>query len=369
MIEKLKIGLTEQHGMAVEQKNNPPSGIDYQFLDVVAEPPFWLRSPIKGFGRTYQEADVDVIEAVLSPIITSKPWFYSLACYEEAIPFDVFGLPLPKPIRNQLVCSLFKKPNFKSLIFWSEAGKKTLASYGGFAQEHWIWNKSEVLYPAIKEQKPKTDYQIKRINLLFNGNFFIKGGANVVDAFERLQQETNLPVNLTLCCDENLDFHVGEVGLREYYLRKIKSNPDIKLGRVSREVFVNQILPNTDIYLLPSYGDAFGFAILEAMSFGIPVIASNYMAIPEMIDHDVEGYLIDVKDYHCQKMFPGCYVNTIPESFKNHVTNELHKYIQRLVQHPAKRKILGQAGQHKAVTKFSFTERNRKMLMLMEKYL
>lgn len=53
-----------------------------------------------------------------------------------------------------------------------------------------------------------------------------------------------------------------------------------------------EILSNSDIYLQPSYQEALGIAILEAMSYKIPVIATNVGGIPEIINDGVNGYLI-----------------------------------------------------------------------------
>src|SRR5690606_14442564 len=115
------------------------------------------------------------------------------------------------------------------------------------------------------------------------GDFFRKVGAHVVDAFERIQDDFP-EATLRVCCNERLDFNTPDRALREKYLRKIHNNKRIIFGRVPREVMLNQVLPNTDIYLLPTYDEAFGFAILEAMAYGIPVIASNVFAIPEIIN-------------------------------------------------------------------------------------
>jgi glycosyltransferase involved in cell wall biosynthesis len=37
--------------------------------------------------------------------------------------------------------------------------------------------------------------------------------------------------------------------------------------------------------------ETFGFTILEAISFGIPVVSVKFKAIPEMVDHGFNGFL------------------------------------------------------------------------------
>ena len=56
------------------------------------------------------------------------------------------------------------------------------------------------------------------------------------------------------------------------------------------------ILSNTDIYLQPSYKEALGIAILEAMSYKVPIIATNTGGIPEIVQDGKNGYLIEPGD-------------------------------------------------------------------------
>ncbi|MBW2050438.1 MAG: glycosyltransferase family 4 protein, partial [Deltaproteobacteria bacterium] len=51
-----------------------------------------------------------------------------------------------------------------------------------------------------------------------------------------------------------------------------------------------------DILVSPTVREGFGLAIAEAMSCGLPVVASNCSSIPELIDHGKGGYLCPVGD-------------------------------------------------------------------------
>lgn len=57
-----------------------------------------------------------------------------------------------------------------------------------------------------------------------------------------------------------------------------------------------EILSDIDIYLQPSYREALGIAILEAMSYKIPIIASNSGGIPEIVHNGENGYLVQAGD-------------------------------------------------------------------------
>ena len=45
---------------------------------------------------------------------------------------------------------------------------------------------------------------------------------------------------------------------------------------------VMNILKNTHVGLLPTYADTYGYSVLEAQSFGCPVITTNIRAMPEI---------------------------------------------------------------------------------------
>lgn len=61
-------------------------------------------------------------------------------------------------------------------------------------------------------------------------------------------------------------------------------------GRVSDEKLAS-LLTNSDLLVMPSY-EGFGIVYLEAMAYGIPVVASHVGAAPEVVEHAVSGYLV-----------------------------------------------------------------------------
>ncbi len=174
-------------------------------------------------------------------------------------------------------------------------------------------------------------------------------------------------VRLRICCDEVKDFNTPNESLKNKYLQKVRSNPFIKTGRVSREEMLNEILPNTDVYLLPTYNEAFGFAILEAMAYGIPVISTNHFAIPEIIEHGKSGFLIDFGHFSPEELFRGYVVSELPADFHEYVTNQLTEYLIALVSSGELRVTIGQRAILTARTKFSFSRRNEIMLDIYEK--
>jgi glycosyltransferase involved in cell wall biosynthesis len=63
--------------------------------------------------------------------------------------------------------------------------------------------------------------------------------------------------------------------------------------------FVNDIRPHLekmDLALLPSLGEGIPLSLLEAMSLGIPVIATRVGGIPEIVEDDLNGLLVPAND-------------------------------------------------------------------------
>jgi glycosyltransferase involved in cell wall biosynthesis len=79
-------------------------------------------------------------------------------------------------------------------------------------------------------------------------------------------------------------------------------------------------LRQTDIFVLPSFSEGLPMAILEAFAWGIPVIATPVGSIPEVIRNNYNGLIVPVGD--------------VPA---------LAHALQRLIQDPGLRRILGEA--------------------------
>ena len=111
----------------------------------------------------------------------------------------------------------------------------------------------------------------------------------VTDAVEIFAQvRAKMPAKLVLIGDG------PERGAAEYLVRKKKLQKDVHfLGKQDQ---VYHLLSEADLFLLPSQLESFGLAALEAMACEVPVIATNVGGIPEVIEHGVDGFLVEPQD-------------------------------------------------------------------------
>jgi L-malate glycosyltransferase len=83
-------------------------------------------------------------------------------------------------------------------------------------------------------------------------------------------------------------------GAAEYLVRKQKLVKDVLfLGKQDQ---VYEKLSLADLFLMPSELESFGLAALEAMACEVPVIATNVGGVPEVVEHGVDGYLVEPED-------------------------------------------------------------------------
>ena len=111
-----------------------------------------------------------------------------------------------------------------------------------------------------------------------------KDQSTLVKAFEIFQQKYS-----------NAELHLVGDGPDRGVLEDLVTS----LGLMDKVVFhgrcdnVPQLMSMLDVFVLPSLGEGVSNTILEAMSCGLPVIATNVGGNPELVEDGVTGYLVD----------------------------------------------------------------------------
>ena len=128
-------------------------------------------------------------------------------------------------------------------------------------------------------------------------------GSQIVGVVARLEPEKGHPTLLEAwpaVLREVPDAYlliVGEGGRREELERQAR---DLRIAHrvvfTGRRDDVPAVTAALDVAVLPSYREAQGLTILEAMALSRPVVASNVGGIPEMIEDGVTGLLVQPRD-------------------------------------------------------------------------
>ncbi|ADI75102.1 glycosyl transferase group 1 (plasmid) [Methanohalobium evestigatum Z-7303] len=86
----------------------------------------------------------------------------------------------------------------------------------------------------------------------------------------------------------------------------IRINSFLKQHNICNNVFltgpisklkVYQELSKSKIFVLPSHVEAFPISILEAMGIGLPIIATPIGDVPEIVENNINGFLIKENDF------------------------------------------------------------------------
>jgi N-acetyl-alpha-D-glucosaminyl L-malate synthase BshA len=121
----------------------------------------------------------------------------------------------------------------------------------------------------------------------------VKRVTDVVEIFALIREK--LPAKLVLMGDG------PDRGAVEWMARKKGITKDIfLLGKQDR---VQEKLGLADLFLLPSDHESFGLAALEAMACEVPVIATRVGGVSEVVEHGVDGYLVEARDVHAAARF------------------------------------------------------------------
>src|SRR5688572_1000864 len=114
----------------------------------------------------------------------------------------------------------------------------------------------------------------------------VKRVVDAVRIFARINRE--LPARLVLIGDGPERGRVQQMAEEEGVADRV-----LFLGK---QESVAEILSCADLFLLPSATESFGLVALEAMSCGVPVVATRVGGVPEVIPEGEAGFLAEIGD-------------------------------------------------------------------------
>ncbi len=127
--------------------------------------------------------------------------------------------------------------------------------------------------PAQREREDRP------LRVLYVGSLTVAKGIPVLlDAFRRLEGDAELV----------LLGGWGTRGMKRYVQHRLAADPRIHLGSGDPLAELRQ----ADVLVHPSFGDGFGYAPMEALACGVPVIVSEDTGMKEHVREGVTGWVV-----------------------------------------------------------------------------
>ena len=172
-----------------------------------------------------------------------------------------------------------------------------LWSYGRYNNVLTLYIGTQLVAPRYAQDEARTILKLpydRTIITNVSAIEHIKGIDTILQAVARLKNKGL----------EILFVHIG--GLRsnteeQQYANSLKQMA-VELGIednviwLGRRSDVQDILPIADMYVHPSRSEGLGSALLEASVAGLPLVGSRVGGIPEIVQHQVNGLLVDADD-------------------------------------------------------------------------
>ena len=148
-------------------------------------------------------------------------------------------------------------------------------------------------YTVIPDAKTSFEFnpeEVKTIRSRVKGDFIVGHIGALDDSHKGQCQIIEVAQKLNVS-HPNIAFIIVGQG-RDYQLFKKQSSGLENIQFVGQVENVGDYLEAFDMFLFPSRHEGLGSILLDAMDFALPVIATDVGGIPEVIEHAVNGFIV-----------------------------------------------------------------------------
>ena len=371
-MKKLNVELIAgPHPLFKEISNYPPKNVKYQvkvipnntYNNFLSRRIKWIITLIQSILKLprmmHSKVNSELIHSTRGILITNKkPWVLDI---EMASSFTSLNWKnLKNPITKRIITRYLSSPYCKKILPYSEAAKKNLMEWIDCSK---FKDKIEVVHAAYHTTKIKRKHTDKVVISFICRtspdplDFYQKGGHDLLKAFEILNKKYK-------------NVHLKIKGTIPLHLRNNLHNVTFTEENLPREKFYEEFLYKPDIYIQPTLVDTFAIAVIEAMSVGLPVVATDTFAMKEIINEGKNGFLIKTKIHWDEyvKSDPS-YKQFNKDASKIHpeMVEDMLKKLSLLIENKKLRKKMGENA-FKTVNsgKLSIKERNKKLRRIYE---
>ena len=317
----------------------------------------------QAYNKKVEKFEIDLVFSMQQLIFAKVPWIVDLEFIDALVGYGNIRScrPIVKKALNSRFC--------KKILPWSEWSKRTLIKSLDCKS---FENKIETVNLAVKPKNCLKLNNDSKVRLLFVGstnpsniqNFELKGGIEVLESFVELNK---INANLEL---------VVRSWVPEDILKKYSKNKNIIFypKPLIFEEF-EKLFTTSDIFLFPSHANL-GLAILEAMSYGLPVVALDIYDIPEAITDMKTGLLLNPSlkvPYYTWDGGPNHYDDNFILNIRHSrpwLVKQITEKVTTLIESDSLRKKLGDSGRNLIEHgDFSIEKRNKKLGRIFEEAL
>jgi glycosyltransferase involved in cell wall biosynthesis len=193
--------------------------------------------------------------------------------------FDSFFSNLPRPIQGR-VAGIFRRSH--GFVVLSTQWQEFYASELALRRD-----RIQIMVNPTNPTSPVPDRsRHDSVQFLFLGRIDDQKGAfELLDAYRALPISSRATARIVFA---------GDGRVEELRRRAADVGPDVVVHTWLDHEQRNHLLATSDVLVLPSHQEGVPMAILEAMAYGLPVIATPVGGIPDVIRHGREGLLVEV---------------------------------------------------------------------------
>lgn len=187
--------------------------------------------------------------------------------------------------------------------------------------------------PAVRKEQPETE-------ILFLSNLLISKGILVLLQALAILRQKGCSFHCTIGGGETKEISASRLQ-EEIIARGLQEVVTYKGQLVGKAK--ESALGKADIFIFPSFNEAFSLVLLEAMSHGVPCITTNVGGIPTAVEDGVTGFITE----------------------KNSPTAVAEK-TEYLIHHPEVRQKMGEAGRKRFLKLFTIEVFERRLTQILK---
>jgi glycosyltransferase involved in cell wall biosynthesis len=239
---------------------------------------------------------------------------------------EVFSLyqraALKRPWARRRLIAALSEDGCRMLLPWSRAAERGLSTALGDGAAGRLKDKMTTVLPGIR---PRTERPPQRgpgpLRVLFVGTAFeAKGGVEAVRAVAQARATHDVTLDLVSDVPDRWRAEIertGGVTVHDW------PTPAAQ---------IESLFAASHLLLFPSHMDTLGFVMLEAMASGVPVLATRHFAVPELVEDDVSGVLVEGENllYGDDGLCRFDHTLPPPSSFREALASPSQRYVGRL---------------------------------------